>query len=82
MEQDLTSRIERWTGHANGIVRQESKSMVGVSVVRDYFNEGTDPNAAMAQVTSLAMSDLYYLPPGTIPPMIMPWTQRRPSRCA
>ena len=72
MEQDLTSRIERWTGQANGIVRQESKSMNGVSVVRDYFNEGTDPNAAMAQVTSLAMSDLYYLPPGTIPPMIMP----------
>ncbi len=73
MEADLTSRIERWTGQANGIVRQESKSMVGVSVVRDFFNEGTDPNAAMAQVTSLAMSDLYYLPPGTIPPMVMPF---------
>ncbi|MEO8426121.1 MAG: efflux RND transporter permease subunit [Verrucomicrobiota bacterium] len=72
MEKDLTSRIERWTGQANGVARQESKSMVGVSVVRDYFNEDTDPNAAMAQVTSLAMSDLYYLPPGTIPPMIMP----------
>lgn len=73
MEADLTSRIERWTGQANGIVRQESKSMVGVSVVRDFFNEGTDPNAAIAQVTSLAMSDLYYLPPGTIPPMVMPF---------
>src|SRR5205823_12275442 len=31
------------------------------------------PNTAMAQVTSLAMSDLYYLPPGTIPPMVMPF---------
>lgn len=73
MEKDLTSRIERWTGQANGIARQESKSMVGVSVVRDYFNEDVDPNAAMSQVTSLAMSDLYYLPPGTIPPMVMPF---------
>ena len=27
----------------------------------------------MSQVTSLAMSDLYYLPPGTIPPMVMPF---------
>src|SRR5438552_1157748 len=27
----------------------------------------------MAQVTSLAMSDLYYLPPGTVPPMVMPF---------
>ena len=71
MEKDLTSRIERWTGQANGVARQTSKSMNGVSVVRDYFNEGTDPNAALAQVTSLAMSDTFYLPPGTIPPMVM-----------
>src|SRR5881296_2403662 len=73
MERDITSRLERWTGQANGIARQESKSMVGVSVVRDYFRDDIDPNTAMAQVTSLAMSDLYYLPPGTIPPMVMPF---------
>src|SRR3989442_11456262 len=47
--------------------------MVGVSVVRDFFREDIDPNTAMAQVTSLAMSDLYYLPPGTTPPMVMPF---------
>src|SRR5260370_2134207 len=73
MERDLTARLERWTGEANGVARQESKSMVGVSVVRDFFREDIDPNTAMAQVTSLAMSDLYYLPPGTVPPMIMPF---------
>ena len=73
MEKDLTSRIERWTGQANGIARQESKSMVGVSIVRDFFREDVDPNTAMSQITSLAMSDLYYLPPGTIPPMVMPF---------
>src|SRR5437773_3120321 len=73
MERDLTARLERWTGQANGVARQESKSMVGVSVVRDFFREDVDPNTAMAQVTSLAMSDLYYLPPGTIPPMVMPF---------
>src|SRR5437899_9057966 len=73
VERDITSRLERWTGQANGVARQESKSMLGVSVVRDYFREDIDPNTAMAQVTSLAMSDLYYLPPGTIPPMIMPF---------
>src|SRR3989441_68657 len=73
MERDLTARLERWTGQANGVARQESKSMVGVSVVRDYFRDDIDPNTAMAQVTSLAMSDLYYLPPGTIPPMVMPF---------
>src|SRR2546427_5089155 len=73
MEKDITTRLERWTGQANGIVRQEAKSLVGVSVVKDFFGEDVDPNTAMAQVTSLAMSDLYYLPPGTVPPMIMPF---------
>src|SRR5207244_12240186 len=71
MERDITSRLERWTGQANGIARQEAKSMLGVSVVRDYFREDIDPNTAMSQVTSLAMSELYYLPPGTIPHMVM-----------
>ena len=73
IERDMTSRLERWTGQANGIVRQESKSILGVSILRDYFRSDIDPNTAMSQVTSLAMSDLYYLPPGTIPPMVMPF---------
>lgn len=73
MEKDITSRLERWTGQANGIERQESKSMIGVSIVKDFFTEDIDPNTALSQVTSLAMSDLYYLPPGTIPPMVMPY---------
>ncbi|HLG33485.1 MAG TPA: efflux RND transporter permease subunit, partial [Bacteroidia bacterium] len=73
MEKDITSRIERWTGQSNGIERQESKSLIGVSIVKDFFREEIDPNTALSQVTSLAMSDLYYLPPGTVPPMVMPF---------
>src|SRR5438128_5758181 len=73
MEADITSRLERWTGQSNGVAGQESKSMIGVSVVKDFFRPDVDPNTAMSQVTSLAMSDLYYLPPGTIPPMVMPF---------
>lgn len=73
MEKDITTRLERWTGQSNGIARQEAKSMVGVSVVKNFFSEDTDLNTAMSQVTSLAMSDLYYLPPGTVPPMVMPF---------
>ena len=73
MEKDITSRLERWTGQANGIVRQEARSMNGVSVVRNYFRSDIDPNTALSQVSSLAIADLYYLPPGTVPPMIMPF---------
>ncbi len=73
VEKDITTRLERWTGQANGVARQESKSLIGVSIVKDYFRPDVDPNTAMSQVTSLAMSDLYYLPPGTVPPMVMPF---------
>ncbi|MBI4864698.1 MAG: efflux RND transporter permease subunit, partial [Candidatus Riflebacteria bacterium] len=73
VEQDISTRMQRWTGQANGISWQEAKSLVGVSVVRDYFGEDVDPNTALAQVSTLAMSDLYYLPPGTVPPMVMPY---------
>jgi len=73
MEKDITSRIERWTGQSVGIARQEARSMIGVSIVKDFFHEGIDPASAIAQVSSYAMSDLFYLPPGTIPPMVMPF---------
>ncbi len=73
VERDMTNRLERWTSQANGVARQESKSLLGVSVVRDFFRPDIDPNTALSQVSSLAISDLYYLPPGTIPPMVMPF---------
>jgi multidrug efflux pump subunit AcrB len=71
MERDITNRIERWTSQSEGIKRQESRTMIGVSIVKDFFRDDIDPNTAFSQVTSYAMSDLYYLPPGTIPPMVM-----------
>src|SRR5262249_12538127 len=71
VERDMTNRLERWTSQAEGIARQESRSMIGVSVLKDYFRDDIDPNTAMSQVSALAISDLYYLPPGTIPPMVM-----------
>jgi CzcA family heavy metal efflux pump len=73
MERDITNRIERWTSQANGIALQTSKSLLGVSVVRDFFRPDINPNTALSQVSSLAISDLYYMPPGTIPPMVMPF---------
>ncbi|MEX2139449.1 MAG: efflux RND transporter permease subunit [Pirellulales bacterium] len=71
MERDITNRIERWTSQSEGIARQESRSMMGVSIVKNHFRDDIDSNTAFAQVTSYAMSDLYYLPPGTVPPMVM-----------
>lgn len=70
---NLSSRFELYTGQATGIVRQESRSLNSVSIVRNYFSEDTDLNAAMSQTASLIMSVLRRLPPGTQPPLLLPF---------
>ena len=70
---DLTSRFERYTGQAIGMERQDSKSLSGVSIVRNFFGPSVDLNTAIAQTTSLVMSVLRKLPPGTQPPLILPF---------
>jgi CzcA family heavy metal efflux pump len=73
VEKDITSRMERWTGQSPGIEKQLSKSIMGVSIVTNLYGEDIDPAEAMANSSSYAMSDMYYQPPGTMPPMIQPF---------
>ena len=73
MEKDIMSRLQRWTAQSVGIEHQEAKAMQGVCVVKDFFTDDNTMAEAMAQVSSYAMSDMFYLPPGTIPPMVMPF---------
>ena len=73
VEADITSRMERQTGQAAGTVRQESRSIVGASIVRNYYADGTDPSGALTQVNSLATAAIPNLPPGTLPPVILPY---------
>ena len=73
MEQDIMSRLQRWTGQSSGIEHQEAKAMQGVCVVKDFFHPHVTQAEALSQVSMYAMSDMFYLPPGTIPPMVMPF---------
>jgi multidrug efflux pump subunit AcrB len=73
IENDITNRMERWTGQAAGQLRQESRSIVGASIVRNYYREDIDPNGALTQVNSLASAAIPNLPPGTLPPVILPF---------
>jgi multidrug efflux pump subunit AcrB len=70
-EKDITNRMERWTGQATGTARQESRSIVGCSIVRNYYRDGTDPSGALTEVNSLASAAIPNLPPGTLPPVIL-----------
>jgi multidrug efflux pump subunit AcrB len=73
MEKAVSLRMEKWTGQAIGMRRQESRSIYGTSIVRNYFQDGSDPNGALTQVNSLALATLPYLPKGTLPPVVLPF---------
>src|SRR6516164_8125771 len=47
VEKTITNRIERWVNQAPGARLVESKSVPGVSVVKIYFRDDIDPNAAL-----------------------------------
>src|SRR5713226_3184377 len=52
IEKDITNRMERWTGQAAGTKRQESRSIVGASIIRNFYRDDVDPNGALTQVNS------------------------------
>ncbi len=71
IETNLTYHLERQFTLASGIDHMESRSLPGVSLIKIYFRAGTDPDTAAASISSLAMSDLKDMPPGTYPPIIL-----------
>jgi multidrug efflux pump subunit AcrB len=71
IETNITYHLERQFTLASGIDHMESRSLPGVSLIRVYFRSGTDPDADAATISSLAMSDLRDMPPGTYPPIIL-----------
>lgn len=73
VESAITSRMERGTGQAAGTIRQESRSLLGVSIIRNYYASDVDLGAALTQVNSLVTTEIPAMPPGTLPPVILPY---------
>lgn len=71
IEQDLTSRLERFLTLAGGIDHMESRSLPGASLIKIYFQPGMNPDAAVSSIGNLAMAELRRLPPGTLPPVVL-----------
>ncbi len=71
IEADITDTFERFFTLGNNIEHIESRSLTGVSLIKIYFQPGTDPNAALSNISNLAMADLRRLPPGTLPPVVL-----------
>jgi multidrug efflux pump subunit AcrB len=71
IESDITSRFERQFTLASGIEHIESRSLPGASVIRVYFQAGSNSDSAVATISNLAMAQLRRLPPGTLPPVVL-----------
>jgi hydrophobic/amphiphilic exporter-1 (mainly G- bacteria), HAE1 family len=71
IEADITDTFERFFTLGSGIDHMESRSMAGVSLIKIYFQPGTDANADVTNISNLAMADLRRLPQGTLPPVVL-----------
>ena len=71
IETNITYHLERQFTLASGIDHMESRSLPGVSLIKVYFRTGTNADTDAATISSLAMSDIKDMPPGTYPPIIL-----------
>src|SRR5881227_2881084 len=70
IETDITGRFERFFTLGAGIDHMESRSLPGVSIIKVFFQAGTDADSDVNEISNLAMADLRRLPPGTLPPIV------------
>ena len=71
VENDITGRFERFFTLGSGIEHIESRSLPGVSLIKVYFQPGSNADSAVTQISNLAMANLRRLPPGTLPPVVL-----------
>ncbi|MGC1374536.1 MAG: efflux RND transporter permease subunit, partial [Candidatus Sulfotelmatobacter sp.] len=71
VEYDITDPLERFFTLASGVDHMESRSMLGVSIIRVYFQPGTNADTDVSELSNLALADLKRLPPGTLPPVVL-----------
>jgi multidrug efflux pump subunit AcrB len=71
IETDITDPLERFFTLAGGVDHMESRSLLGVSIIRVYFQPSTSADADVTELSNLALADLKRLPPGTLPPVVL-----------
>ncbi len=58
IENDITGQFERFFTLATGIDHMESRSLPGVSLIKVYFQPGSNPDSAVTSIANLAMANL------------------------
>src|ERR1700686_3793592 len=58
IEIDITNPLERFFTLASGVDHSESRSLLGVSIIKIYFQPGTNADADVTAISNLALADL------------------------
>jgi multidrug efflux pump subunit AcrB len=70
MEQSVVAPLERALTRCDHLEHIESRSLLGIGIIKVYFRPEADPDAAAAQVNALVFGELQFLPPGMQPPSV------------
>jgi hydrophobic/amphiphilic exporter-1 (mainly G- bacteria), HAE1 family len=71
IEASITNPFERFFTLASGVDHIESRSLPGVSLVKIYFQAGSNADLDVSTIANLAMAQLRRLPQGTLPPVVL-----------
>ncbi|MFO0967254.1 MAG: efflux RND transporter permease subunit [Gemmataceae bacterium] len=71
MEKSVSSVLERSLTKCDNLHHIESKSILGIAIIKIFFREQVDPDVAASQVMSLVQSEMQNMPPGMLPPSIL-----------
>ena len=71
MEMSVVAPLERALTRCDRLEHIESRSLLGIGIVKLYFRPEVDPDVAAAQVNALVFGELQFLPPGMQPPSII-----------
>src|SRR5262245_5456810 len=71
MEKSVTSVLERALTKCDYLDHIESKSILGIGIIKIHFRPQVDPDVASSQVIALVSSEMQNMPPGMLPPTIL-----------
>lgn len=71
IEASITNPFERFFTLASAVDHIESRSLPGVSLVKIYFQAGSNADSDVSTIANLAMAQLRRLPQGTLPPVVL-----------
>src|SRR5438132_11921958 len=71
MEKSVASVLERALTRCDHLEHIESKSLLGIAIIKVFFREQVDPDVAASQVISLVTSEMQNMPTGMLQPTIL-----------